>query len=796
MKIGKLRKVGIPLLTLVMMLGLVVQNNIVEAARTDRLTTVDTLDTSNIIDMTMLRYTDNNDTQDCEDVLVGRYGNGHVKQGLVQKVLDEDTGLPVTAYYIDRNNDDRVQNAGTVLSKYFSTDSSYVDESQSVNKLFLTSAYEDTGYYEYSSFENYAYLNDNGNFTVYGQLGTPLWSTTNYVYSRGNFFPYNKIQANYFSSLTNQYDENGIELPDSHPRKGEKLFKTVGDTVYHFGMTMEATFAQPQDGKVTHNGETSDMIYTFNGDDDLWIFIDNVLVLDIGGIHDAHSGTINFNTGEIEVNISSTNKVTTNIKQCFYDARIFPDGTKWDDTKVSQYFDGNTFADFTPHTMKMFYMERGGGCSNLHMKFNLQLIPEGQIQIGKQLDSGTDPVVYGDVEFGFKLELQNDTGGYNQVTRSDVEKYGIYKRKINSEVNESLSWSDDGCIFYLKPNEIAYFNNLDKEKKYKITEVDVKSDEFDQVTIQGTSIKIQGKDDQVYDATSGELSIAYNSLAMFINRVNADNKRTLYIEKDITEGQVTDDNETFKMLVQFKNAEGEYVNYSGGYTVFEGNQQISSSTTDNGIITLEVGQHACIYNILSGTKFKVEERDLNTDKYNNPSYSVKTQDKYSKGSTGTVELKYDSYVNVVNDIKRFDLTVHKYVKDINFEDGDPIFTFQIKCPNGEYIYKTVRFDDSLEKENGLYHLSFTLPDMQYGNYEIVELDTIRYDTCDSNFENTVNSKQQIVLSADDNVRYYNKLTYDDNFSHTDVVTNEFSVNENGEITITPNDQKTVTEGAE
>lgn len=795
MKIGKLRKVGIPLLTLVMMLGLVVQNNIVDAAQTYRLTEATTEDTSNIIDMTMFKYTDSSDSQDTS-VLLGRYGNGEVKQGLVKKVLDKTTGLPVTTNYYDSGLNKR-QTSGIVLDKYFSTDSWYVEKHQSVNKLFLSSIYNETGYYEYSSFENYAYLNNNGNFTVYDQLGTPSnWQQgINKAYYRGNFFPYNTITNGIYSNLTNEYDENGGDLPNGHPRKGERLYLTNGAT-YHFGMLLEATFAQPENGQVTHNGSTSDMIYTFNGDDDLWLFIDNVLVLDIGGIHDAHSGTINFRTGEIVVHTTTSETVRTNIKECFRQAGIFPDGTDWEENKANMYFDGNTFADFTPHTMKMFYMERGGGCSNLHMKFNLQLIPEGQIQIGKQLDSGTDPVVYGDVEFGFKLELQNDTGGYNQVTRSDVEKYGIYKRKINSEVNESLSWSDDGRIFYLKPNEIAYFNNLDKEKKYKITEVDVKSDEFDQVTIQGTSIKIQGKDDQVYDATSGELSIAYNSLAMFINRVNADNKRTLYIEKDITEGQVTDDNETFKMLVQFKNAEGEYVNYSGGYTVFEGNQQISSSTTDNGIITLEVGQHACIYNILSGTEFKVEERDLNTDKYNNPSYSVKTQDKYSKGSTGTVELKYDSYVNVVNDIKRFDLTVHKYVKDINFEDGDPIFTFQIKCPNGEYIYKTVRFDDSLEKENGLYHLSFTLPDMQYGNYEIVELDTIRYDTCDSNFENTVNSKQQIVLSADDNVRYYNKLTYDDNFSHTDVVTNEFSVNENGEITITPNDQKTVTEGAE
>lgn len=65
---------------------------------------------------------------------------------------------------------------------------------------------------------------------------------------------------------------------------------------------MGASFLQPKDGKVASkqvSGQKDPMIYEFNGDDDLWIYIDDVLVLDIGGVHDAHSGSINFNTGEV-----------------------------------------------------------------------------------------------------------------------------------------------------------------------------------------------------------------------------------------------------------------------------------------------------------------------------------------------------------------------------------------------------------------------------------------------------------------------------------------------------------------
>lgn len=129
------------------------------------------------------------------------------------------------------------------------------------------------------------------------------------------------------------------------------------------------------------------MIYEFNGDDDMWIYIDDVLVLDIGGVHDAHSGKINFETGVVSWKDCNTGQVpkeyTTTIKEMFRSAGYFPDGTKWDSSKVDNYFDGDTFRDFTTHSFKMFYMERGAGASNLHMKFNIQVIPEGQVEVRK-----------------------------------------------------------------------------------------------------------------------------------------------------------------------------------------------------------------------------------------------------------------------------------------------------------------------------------------------------------------------------------------------------------------------------
>ena len=212
------------------------------------------------------------------------YGDGTIRKGLLNNILD-DNGYPTTT------------NTNTNIESLFS--------GKTVNNLFSSDYYDATGYYEYSSFKNYAYLgNDSNNFKVYDAIGTPSNDSLNtngkvaFFYKRGNFMPYNDIASGKFSTNTNQYDENGNELKDTDPAKGKELYLSQG-TDYYFSMYMGANFIQPKDGNATHNGSKSPMIYEFNGDDDMWVYIDNVLVLDIGGVHEAHSGKIDFSTGDV-----------------------------------------------------------------------------------------------------------------------------------------------------------------------------------------------------------------------------------------------------------------------------------------------------------------------------------------------------------------------------------------------------------------------------------------------------------------------------------------------------------------
>lgn len=352
------------------------------------LPTVGTIDsTSKGITMRMINYSSpaNGLSNDIKGPYTVDGVTGGIKQNLLKRVLTE--GYPVTV-------------GGTSLKKLFT-------DGTNVNHLFLQSSFDRDGSYEYSSFKNYAHLEDNGNFTVYDALGTPSDENARW-YQRGNFMPYNSISASDVSTNKNLYDESGNKLSDTDSAYGKTLYKTQGTNDYYFGMYVEADFNQPRNGQLKNK---SDMIYEFNGDDDLWVYVDGVLMLDIGGIHDAHSGSINFATGAITYDSVSG----TTIKAQFQAAGVFPDGSAWDDSRVSEFFNGNTLKDFKEHNFKMFYMERGAGASNLKMKFNLEVIPTYEVNFNKVDTQGAALA-------GAEFEIRDDSDNskvYNVTSGSD-----------------------------------------------------------------------------------------------------------------------------------------------------------------------------------------------------------------------------------------------------------------------------------------------------------------------------------------------------------------------------------------
>ena len=216
------------------------------------------------------------------------------------------------------------------------------------------------GYYVYDSYGsdgNYAVYNFTTNsFDVYNKAGVYKDSVSDA--NRGQFFP--------FDSADKVFEERNGRLSPIGITDG-----TNDKLNHHFGMSMTTEFVQPAGGKTTDN---NDMVFKFSGDDDVWVYIDGVLVGDLGGIHEKATLDINFATGVVRVgHIDGANG----------SPKYFPDTTIKAMFKAAgadtTNFRDNTFRDSTKHTLSFFYLERGAGASNMSLKFNLTTLPSSEV---------------------------------------------------------------------------------------------------------------------------------------------------------------------------------------------------------------------------------------------------------------------------------------------------------------------------------------------------------------------------------------------------------------------------------
>lgn len=175
-----------------------------------------------------------------------------------------------------------------------------------------------------------------------------------------------------------------------------------GTTNYWFGMKMEMNFWLADDpgtqGANPVGRYHDDTVFTFRGDDDVWVFVDDKLALDIGGIHEALNGSINFSTGVISVQINGQGGTQT-----------------WN------------LADMGiragAHTLSFYYVERGANASNCEIKFNLTprwIQPPVDISTAKATKTWSEHTPEDKKQsLQFNLKSGNDvidTVGYNDGT--------------------------------------------------------------------------------------------------------------------------------------------------------------------------------------------------------------------------------------------------------------------------------------------------------------------------------------------------------------------------------------------
>lgn len=395
----------------------------------------------------------------------------------------------VTAYVTKADTESDTNNVYDYKSAYFPVSNS----DGSGTGLFRKDVPGYEGYYVYDSAVNAAWYNPESNkFELYDYVIRPPYTgflsqnTTTKEWEKssdatiGNFLPFNQGHVAGHEDYGTFADPNATQSGtlDAYRLDGTDQ---ASDVDLWFGMSLDFEFNMPKDGIM----DGKEMEFDFHGDDDVYVYIDDVLVLDIGGTHAALSGLINFASGEVKNPAINANMLgakylasgvspasgvysTTTLRQ------IFEDSGKYTSAEITEMFGaGDTFKDWTRHKLNFFYMERGGNISYCRLRFNMIPLPPGGVSVAKELseDSIQTAVTQND-EYTFALYEIMETG--DTVTEKAVSDMPY----IVNGVADSAYVTDENGVFKIKANEVATFSGLETDntststgKKYRVREI-------------------------------------------------------------------------------------------------------------------------------------------------------------------------------------------------------------------------------------------------------------------------------------------------------------------------------------
>ena len=291
---------------------------------------------------------------------------------------------------------------------------------------------EHHGYYYYDSLRNaLSYNQSTGRFYVYEYLS----ATSDAIGSSyADFLPLNSPYANTNGKTVGTYNYAGVDgeydgVPhyryDTAYSGGSYNSANNVSTEFAYGMRSDINFFLPNDPGSGGNRDIygNDIEFEFSGDDDLWVLIDGIMVLDIGGIHQRIGGQINFSTGVVTLN----GKTATSLQEL-----------------------GITSGD---HTLTVLYLERGASMSNCSIYFNL--VPRFGLEIQKEdvltqdLLNGTDFTVYEDFECKKPAELWDSEEAYRADLLDGV--LNNYKSTFTVVNGGAKLWGlGSGSTYYIK----------------------------------------------------------------------------------------------------------------------------------------------------------------------------------------------------------------------------------------------------------------------------------------------------------------------------------------------------------
>lgn len=397
---------------------------------------------------------------------------------------------------------------------------------------------------------------------------------------------------------------------------------------YGFGTQFTIPFTVTETGK---NVDGSEMEFNFTGDDDVWVYIDGALVLDMGGAHNKAEGKINFAKQEATIRTGTSNAKLGNSLTVGGRTPAEPNGNttvKFENIMVKKSgsepvtLDKYMKKSGTVHELKMYYMERGMWNSNMSISYSFVPLPSG-LTLSKTLDTtdvnaGLKNAVQGLDNFDFKIQKKNlktDEANY-----SDVENLGYTLYDYDDRTFPGQEAKDSTATFSSSYFASDFINTKDKNNSsafyagtgFQITESIPQGTKlqydtsktrwgvYDSITSRAA---IKGGKGAVAtfnmgDDTSSEMDVVNR----YVNFVNTPKVGSLSVAKKY-EGDALKD-KTFGFTVKVDLTGGEYYDpYELEYTI--GSQ--TGKTDKKGHFTLKAGEKITFEGIPAGAAYEVVE---------------------------------------------------------------------------------------------------------------------------------------------------------------------------------------------
>ena len=439
---------------------------------------------------------------------------------------------------------------------------------------------------------------------------------------------------------------------------------------YGFGTQFTIPFTVTETGK---NVDGSEMEFNFTGDDDVWVYIDGALVLDMGGAHNKAEGKINFAKQEATIRTGTSNAKLGNSLTVGGRTPAEPNGNttvKFENIMVKKSgsepvtLDKYMKKSGTVHELKMYYMERGMWDSNMSISYSFVPLPSG-LTLSKTLDTtdvnaGLKNAVQGLDNFDFKIQKKNlktDEANY-----SDVENLGYTLYDYDDRTFPGQEAKDSTATFSSSYFASDFINTKDKNNSsafyagtgFQITESIPQGTKlqydtsktrwgvYDSITSRAA---IEGGKGAVAtfnmgDDTSSEMDVVNR----YVNFVNTPKVGSLSVAKKY-EGYAPE-NETFGFTVLVDLTGHDY--YDSYKLEYTGTQ--NGTTDENGHFTLKVGDTVTFAGIPAGATYKVVE--------DSPQAGDTWVQETTSDVTGKIEADVTSAAVVTNKTKT---TVKDYV---------------------------------------------------------------------------------------------------------------------------------------